>query len=220
MKTHVTKLVLSIFLILALESCKKNQAPTSVDLTNQIKGQNRIMLTALEGLNGEDLQLAYGTLTPDEIKAFWIEHIDTFKAHNTLSSPQLTVVGNLKAFIENNSLDLSSDSSHTLVRNFQTLWLPGAFGVFSNEQIFLLAYSLYDNIEDDYYYKQNPGGGGSHGGGGGGGLHKPCQCEQGSTYWACALHPTQCAANDCIPSSDGCGFLLFSTCDGFCNILL
>lgn len=209
MKNLLKSLLCASLLIVSFAACNKNQNVITPSNNGQIVKNT---VASMQALSGDDRRIAYETLTPAEVKAFWIEHINQFAAVRTLTSAQTATISTLLTFIENHTLD---ENSQTLLQDFQSVWLPNALLAFTKEEVFLLAFSLYDNVEDDYAGLVN-----ANGGGGGTGTNNPpkkCQCELGSIFWACAMHPIQCSNIICLKSTS-CGFMLMSECDGRCDV--
>jgi hypothetical protein len=206
-------LLLVFTVLLVVQSCKKTDYTES---QNDLKNESKKTLIAFNSLNNFDAISAYQSLTDDEIRNFWIEHVNTFINSRTLSTEQASSINTLLTYLQN--ADFNDVNYKT---NFLSVWLPNALSVFSEEDVFILAFSIFDTVQDDYIDKfqvNAPGSGGGGGIGGGKPPKKSCQCEVGSNFWACALNPTQCVQQECMASSKGCGFLLLSTCDGRCDI--
>lgn len=209
MKNLLKSLLCASLLIISFASCKKNLNVISSSNNGQIE-KNTVV--NMQRLSGNDRRIAYETLTPAEVKEFWIEHINQFVEDRTLTTSQTATISTLLTFIENHTLD---ENAETLLQDFQSVWLPNALLVFTKEEVFLLAFSLYDNVDDDHEGLVN-----ANGGGGGTGTNNPlkkCQCEIGSSFWACAMHPIQCTNITCLHTTS-CGFLLMSECDGRCDV--
>jgi hypothetical protein len=213
MKSQI-KILLALFsFMLVFQNCKKTSLSEISTNKNGVSSKNQIasVSSAFFELNADDYLTVYNSLTNDEIKNLWLQHIEEFISNRTLTNSQLLNVDLLKTYITNADLD------NIVAKNdFVSVWLPNSLNVFSEEEVFLLAFTLHNNVTSAYdgYIKI--------GGGSGGGTpstpKKNCQCEIGSNFWACALHPKQCDVIDCTPNK-GCGFALLSECDGRCNLL-
>ena len=209
MKNLLKSLLCASLIPFAFAACNKKEN-TKVLIKNKQKAKYAV--ATMQWLGGEDRRIAFETLSPLEVREFWIEHINHFAEVRNLTNAQNATISNLLTFIENHTLD---ENAQTIIQDFQSVWLPNALQVFTNEEVFLLAYSLYDNVEDDYAGLVNVNG---SGGNGTSNPPKQCQCEVGSTFWACGLKPNQCEKVNCIATTS-CGFLLMAECDGRCNVL-
>jgi hypothetical protein len=203
------KLLLVFTVLLVVQSCKKTDYRES---PNDLKIERKKTLIAFNHLNNFDAISAYQSLTDDEIREFWIEHVNTFINSRTLNSEQISSTNTLLTYLQN--ADLNDEIYKT---NFLSVWLPNALSTFSEQDVFLLAFSIFDNIQDDRTDKFQVNAPGSGGGGSGTPPKKSCRCEVGSNFWACALNPTKCVQQECKPSKS-CGFLLLSECNGICDL--
>jgi hypothetical protein len=215
MKSQIKILFALFSLMLIFQNCKKeNLSKISIN-KNGIRSKNQIasVSTAFFQLNTDDYLTVYNSLTNDEIKNLWIQHIEELVSNRTLTSAQLLNVDLLKTYITNADLDNVAAKN-----NFVSVWLPNSLNVFSEKEVYLLAFTLYNDINTSYESFKPYVGGGSGGGGTPSTPKKSCQCELGSNFWACALHPKQCDVLECTPNK-GCGFLMLSECNGRCNLL-
>jgi hypothetical protein len=215
MKSQI-KILLALFsFMLVFQNCKKESLSEISTHKNGIRSKNKIAVvsSAFFELNADDYLTVYNSLTNDEIKNLWLQHIEEFISNRTLTNSQLLNVDLLKTYITNADLD------NIVAKNdFVSVWLPNSLRLFSEEEVYLLAFTLYNDIKTSYESFKPYVGGGSGGGGTPSTPKKACQCELGSNFWACALHPKQCDVLDCTPNK-GCGFLMGSECNGRCNLL-
>ncbi len=215
MKSQI-KILLALFsFMLVFQNCKKTSLSEISTNKKGVSSKNQIasVSSAFFELNADDYLTVYNSLTNDEIKNLWLQHIEEFISNRTLTNSQLLNVDLLKTYITNADLD------NIVAKNdFVSVWLPNSLRLFSEEEVYLLAFTLYNDINTSYESFKPYVGGGSGGGGTPSTPKKSCQCEVGSNFWACALHPKQCDKLDCTPNK-GCGFLMWSECDGRCNLL-
>ena len=213
MKSQI-KILLALFsFMLVFQNCKKTSLSEISTNKKGVSSKNQIasVSSAFFELNADDYLTVYNSLTNDEIKGLWLQHIEEFKQNRTLTNSQLLNVDLLKAYITN------ADLNNIIAKNdFVSVWLPNSLLLFSEEEVYLLAFTLYSDINTSYESLKPYAGGGS--GGTPSTPKKSCQCELGSNFWACALHPKQCDVIDCTPNK-GCGFLMWSECNGRCNLL-
>lgn len=212
MKNNIVfKSLLMILFVATMFSCNKDSLinelttePNTIKTTNTIKH-----FTAFQE---DEMRVLFNTLTPEERKTFWLNHMNEFIDATSLSTAQLNSMNELINFISTNTFD---ETISTVGTPFILTWLSTAELLFTPQQLSIILFS--GDLQPTVAYT---GSGGS--GGGGGGTNDPptgkkCNCYKENLLWECSgLSTDKCTSNTCDASTWGCGVLWWSACDGLC----
>lgn len=198
-------MVIFVFVFVLL-SCQKQ----SINKDNFTKNSTtHTIIRVLDSVANEDLKTTYLSLTSTEKKEVWLAHIDTFISKHSLNSDQLNLLDSMKSII--NIVDFDTTSQYTSKQYFDD-WYLVAKDFFSNEEIVLICFTLFDNIADEISSYRPVGD-----------LPNPpvnppdCTCNLGS-WFACVGDPEKCKPDDDCRKVKGCGFIWIWTCNGRCNM--
>lgn len=195
----VVTLIITMFFSCQKQSINKNNA-TQATATQSL-------MRVLDSVANEDLKATYLSLTSTEKKEVWLAHIDTFITKHSLNSDQLNLLDSMKSIVT--IVDFDTTSQYTSKQYFDD-WYLVAKDYFSNEEIILICFTLFDDIADEISSYRPIGD-----------LPNPpvnppdCNCNLGS-WLACVGAPDKCKTDSDCRINIGCGFFWIWNCNGRC----
>lgn len=204
-----TKSLLFCIAMLVIASCSKSPSDLNVrqPVHVPIEKISRVLATS----DVHDLSSVYAAMTPAERKAVWLAHIDSLISSNQYTPMQMNQVLELKSML--NSFSFEGSNSDFIVNELQD-WLSVASTILSEEQIYLLCFTLCDNmVEEMDRLDMLPSGGNPP-------QRPDCNCKIKNLF-ACMAHPANCRTISCSSKSGiGCGWLMIQECTGKCRLIV
>ena len=190
------KLILTLGIVLSLfSSCSNDDS-----LKNE---ENSRISAVLKEENYDAQKIMYRMLSNEEKLQLWQDKLSTMILNDGLNEKQINLIQDLKAHLNANLFDNSGNNdkreifknvyAKDFLKKSQSLFTPKYF----TESFYNISNRIA--IDDD-------------------GPNKPdCTCNQ-SSIWSCVGLPDCKASDKCDSTTDGCGFLGFSECDGRCYV--
>lgn len=199
-------LLFSLFLFsgLLLFSCNKNTENQASQYNRSILGRTmRVLSTVADS----ELVQAYLALSPTEQKTIWLVHIDSLVFKNSYSSSEMTYIDSLRGFISGYDFSTIGDSA---LKAFFDNWYSGAQNQLSSNDIYLLCFTLCDDMNNEQNRLAPPPGG-----------NNPlpvddCNCRV-DNFFACMTDKDKCHDDALCHTGKGCGLLWLQTCNGICS---
>jgi len=199
------KLLIS-FILIFLSSCvKQTVVPNTYTLNDSEK-----KIQALQKLPDIMSQrMAFTLLTSEEKALYWNIHIFNFVNCNNFNHEQLYLINEMSSKI---SARLYSDKRYVAIFKVTDIdpWLQKATKVFSNTEIFQLAFNYSNNLVKTKPSNSNL-------------KQSNCYCEVGSNFtcynivtWPPHITYGNCTATRqvCTLTENGCGYLATGDCNG------
>lgn len=181
--------------------CKKQTKDTTLSITSA-----QALMRVMDDVPNEDLKATYMSLTGEEMRSVWLAHFDTFQSHHTLNELQMHLLDSVRSFFSTVSFTDSNNNS----QSFFNSWYPLAQQVFTPDEIYLIGFTLYDNLDDEIAsFRPNVGNNGSE--------TTDCNCDSDS-WFSCVFNPDKCTRGGC-KAGKGCGFGFFWKCNRLCRLI-
>lgn len=198
LKTYfMKKLILTLSMSLLLFcSCSDNEAFEKQNNESKISA-------VLKEENYDTQKIMYRMLSNEEKLQLWQDKLSTMIQIDELNEKQIDLIKDLKAHLNADLFDNNGNNdkreifknvyAKDFLKKSQSLFTPKYF----TENFYNISNRIA--IDDD-------------------GPNKPdCTCNQ-SSIWSCVGLPDCKASDKCDTTTDGCGFLGFSECDGRCYV--
>lgn len=190
------KLILTLGIVLSLfSSCSNDDS-----LKNE---ENSRISAVLKEENYDAQKIMYRMLSNEEKLQLWQDKLSTMILNDGLNEKQINLIQDLKAHLNANLFDNSgnNDKREIFKNVYAKDFLNKSQSLFTPKYFTESFYNISNRIaiDDD-------------------GPNKPdCTCNQ-SSIWSCVGLPDCKASDKCDSTTDGCGFLGFSECDGRCYV--
>lgn len=198
--------ILFAFILILVSSCVKQSIVPYNNILNDSEKKIQALLNLPDALSQ---RMAFSLFTSEQKALFWNKHISNSVNNNNFNEEQLELINEMSSKI---TARLYSDKKYAAIFKVTDIdpWLQKATKVFSNTDIFQLAFNYRNNLIQYNTPKNNF-------------QHSNCDCEVGSNFtcykivsWPPKITYGNCSATrqTCIITESGCGFLASSDCDG------
>lgn len=186
-------LTLSIAVLLFC-SCSNNE-------TNDLQNRETKISAVLNEKNYDTQKIMYRMLSNEDKLQIWQNKIDNMILNDKLNKEQINLIEDLRSNLTAELFDQkkNNDAREIFKSVYVKKFINKAQFLFKPEYFASNFYELNNKVSFD--------------------SDKPdCTCNQ-SSIWSCAMQSNDCQSSDkCKTTSDGCGFLTMSSCNGRCYV--
>ncbi len=162
-------------------------------------------LESFNELSVGEQRVAFSLLSINEREVTWQSHVQDFIDNKKLSKAQLNVVLDLKKII---TPEVFGSEDKTSLKEIEGKWLDEALKVFTEQEIYQLAYTLesHNNLSLRKLEAQVMTEGGE----------VDCTCNKESSIHSCGTGD-DCSKTNCDYQTTGCGWFWNNPCNAACG---